>query len=54
MDGTDAPIANETIRISVFGNKYEANYTTDEEGRVSFSIDTVNFTEASIQITVSG
>ncbi|XP_067387171.1 alpha-2-macroglobulin-like, partial [Emydura macquarii macquarii] len=50
VDGTDAPIANETIRISVFGNKYEANYTTDEEGLVSFSIDTVNFTDTSIQI----
>ncbi|XP_053896357.1 alpha-2-macroglobulin-like isoform X2 [Malaclemys terrapin pileata] len=53
VDGTDAPIANETIRISIGRNSYEANYTTNEEGRVSFSIDTVNFTENLIQITAN-
>ncbi|XP_044854084.1 alpha-2-macroglobulin-like isoform X2 [Mauremys mutica] len=53
VDGTDAPIANETIRISIGGNKYEANYTTNEEGRVWFSIDTVNFTDTSIQINAN-
>ncbi|KAM9173427.1 alpha-2-macroglobulin-like [Pangshura tecta] len=50
VDGTDAPVVNETIRIFIAGNKYEANYTTNEEGRVWFSIDTVNFTDTSIQI----
>ncbi|XP_044854314.1 alpha-2-macroglobulin-like [Mauremys mutica] len=53
VDGTDAPIANETIRIFIGGNKYEANYTTNEEGRVWFSIDTVNFTDTSIQINAN-
>ncbi|TFJ98947.1 caM kinase-like vesicle-associated protein [Platysternon megacephalum] len=53
VDGTNAPIANETIRISIGRNNYEANYTTNEEGRVSFSIDTVNFTDTSIQITAN-
>ncbi|XP_065440718.1 alpha-2-macroglobulin-like isoform X1 [Chrysemys picta bellii] len=53
VDGTDAPIANETIRISIGGNNYEANYTTNEEGRVWFSIDTINFTDTSIQITAN-
>uniref|UniRef100_A0A8C3HKZ7 Alpha-2-macroglobulin n=1 Tax=Chrysemys picta bellii TaxID=8478 RepID=A0A8C3HKZ7_CHRPI len=53
VDGTDAPIANETIRISIGRNKYKANYTTNEEGRVWFSIDTVNFTDTSIQITAN-
>ncbi|TFJ98938.1 Alpha-2-macroglobulin [Platysternon megacephalum] len=53
VDGTDAPITNETIRIFIGRNNYQANYTTNEEGRVSFSIDTVNFTDTSIQITVN-
>ncbi|KAM7180777.1 alpha-2-macroglobulin-like [Macrochelys suwanniensis] len=52
-DGTDAPIANETIRISIGRNKYEANYTTNEEGRVWFSMDTVNFTDTFIHITAN-
>ncbi|XP_030393660.1 alpha-2-macroglobulin-like isoform X1 [Gopherus evgoodei] len=53
VDGTNAPIANETIRIFIRGNKYDANYTTNEEGRVWFSIDTVNFTDTSIQINAN-
>ncbi|XP_065440739.1 alpha-2-macroglobulin-like isoform X2 [Chrysemys picta bellii] len=51
VNGTNAPIANETIRISIGEKKYKANYITNEEGRVWFSIDTVNFTDTSIQIT---
>ncbi|XP_034641756.1 alpha-2-macroglobulin isoform X8 [Trachemys scripta elegans] len=53
VDGTDAPVANETIRISIGRKKYKANYTTNAEGRVWFSIDTVNFTDTSIQITAN-
>ncbi|EMP39673.1 Alpha-2-macroglobulin [Chelonia mydas] len=53
VDGTDAPITNETIQISIGRNKYKANYTTNEEGRVRFSIDTVNFTDTSIHITAN-
>uniref|UniRef100_A0A8B9CD48 Alpha-2-macroglobulin n=1 Tax=Anser brachyrhynchus TaxID=132585 RepID=A0A8B9CD48_9AVES len=50
VDGTDAPIANETIRVSVNGESYKGNYTTDEQGQSWFSIDTTTFTEASLEI----
>ncbi|XP_064904471.1 alpha-2-macroglobulin-like isoform X3 [Columba livia] len=52
VDGTDAPIANETITISVDGDKYKGNYTTDEQGQSWFSIDTTTFTQASLEIRV--
>uniref|UniRef100_A0A8C0G4L5 Alpha-2-macroglobulin n=1 Tax=Bubo bubo TaxID=30461 RepID=A0A8C0G4L5_BUBBB len=52
VDGTDAPIANETITISV--DSVEGNYTTDEQGQSWFSIDTTTFTQASLEIRVSG
>lgn len=54
VDGTGAPIANETIRVSVNGESYKGNYTTDEQGQSWFSIDTTTFTEASLEIQVSG
>uniref|UniRef100_A0A8C0UJ33 Alpha-2-macroglobulin n=1 Tax=Cyanistes caeruleus TaxID=156563 RepID=A0A8C0UJ33_CYACU len=54
VDGTDAPLANETITITVGGNKYKGNYTTDEQGQSWFSIDTISFTELSLEIRVSG
>uniref|UniRef100_A0A8C9GDT2 Alpha-2-macroglobulin n=1 Tax=Pavo cristatus TaxID=9049 RepID=A0A8C9GDT2_PAVCR len=50
VDGNDAPIANETIRISVNGDIYKGNYTTDEQGQSWFSINTTTFTEASLEI----
>ncbi|XP_027533420.1 alpha-2-macroglobulin isoform X2 [Neopelma chrysocephalum] len=50
VDGTDAPIANETITVSVDGDRYKGNYTTDEQGQSSFSIDTTTFTQASLEI----
>ncbi|XP_030336688.1 alpha-2-macroglobulin-like isoform X2 [Strigops habroptila] len=50
VDGTDAPIANETITISVDGDRYKGNYTTDEQGQSWFSIDTATFTQASLEI----
>uniref|UniRef100_A0A8C3P0B6 Alpha-2-macroglobulin n=1 Tax=Cyanoderma ruficeps TaxID=181631 RepID=A0A8C3P0B6_9PASS len=50
VDGTDAPLANETITITVGGNKYKGNYTTDELGQSWFSIDTTSFTELSLEI----
>ncbi|XP_074858372.1 alpha-2-macroglobulin-like isoform X2 [Carettochelys insculpta] len=52
VDGTDAPISNETIQISI-RDKYNANYTTNEKGQVWFSIDTVNFTDSRITIMVN-
>ncbi|XP_030321129.1 alpha-2-macroglobulin-like [Calypte anna] len=50
VDGTDAPIANETITISVDGDRYRENYTTDEQGQSWFSIDTATFTQASLEV----
>ncbi|XP_009892446.1 PREDICTED: alpha-2-macroglobulin-like [Charadrius vociferus] len=50
VDGTDAPIANETITISVDGDRYKGNYTTDEQGQSWFSIDTTTFTQPSLEI----
>lgn len=54
VDGTDTPIANETITISVDGDRYKGNYTTDEQGQSWISIDTTTFTQASLEIRVSG
>ncbi|XP_068037834.1 alpha-2-macroglobulin-like [Anomalospiza imberbis] len=50
VDGTDTPLANETIMITVGGNKYRGNYTTDEQGQSWFSIDTTSFTELTLEI----
>ncbi|KFP12738.1 Alpha-2-macroglobulin, partial [Egretta garzetta] len=39
VDGSGAPIANETVRISLEGSQ-ETNYTTNEEGRAWFALNT--------------
>uniref|UniRef100_A0A8C3LZ48 Alpha-2-macroglobulin n=1 Tax=Chrysolophus pictus TaxID=9089 RepID=A0A8C3LZ48_CHRPC len=39
VDGSGAPIANETVRISLQGGQ-EMNYTTNEEGRAQFALNT--------------
>ncbi|XP_027761877.1 alpha-2-macroglobulin-like, partial [Empidonax traillii] len=39
VDGSDAPIANETVRISFQGGQ-EENYTTNEEGIAQFALNT--------------
>ncbi|KAJ7399906.1 hypothetical protein BTVI_111483 [Pitangus sulphuratus] len=39
VDGSDAPIANETVRISFQGGQAE-NYTTNEEGIAQFALNT--------------
>ncbi|POI26552.1 hypothetical protein CIB84_009698, partial [Bambusicola thoracicus] len=39
VDGSGAPIANETVRISFQGGQ-EMNYTTNEEGRALFALNT--------------
>lgn len=36
------------------GDAYKGNYTTDEQGQSWFSINTTMFTEASLEIRVSG
>ncbi|PKU32759.1 hypothetical protein llap_16937 [Limosa lapponica baueri] len=42
VDGSGAPIANETVRISLQGGQ-ENNYTTNEEGRAWFALNTSTF-----------
>ena len=37
MDGAGAPIANETVRISLEGGQ-ETNYTTNEEGKAQIDL----------------
>ncbi|KAM6292068.1 LOW QUALITY PROTEIN: alpha-2-macroglobulin [Porphyrio hochstetteri] len=39
VDGSGAPIANEIVKISFQGGQ-ETNYTTDEEGRAQFALNT--------------
>ncbi|KAI6079819.1 Alpha-2-macroglobulin [Aix galericulata] len=39
VDGSGAPIANETVRISLQGGQ-ETNYTTNEEGKAQFALNT--------------
>ncbi|XP_009465522.1 PREDICTED: alpha-2-macroglobulin-like [Nipponia nippon] len=39
VDGAGAPIANETVRISLEGGQ-ETNYTTNEEGKARFALNT--------------
>uniref|UniRef100_A0A8C8SR88 Alpha-2-macroglobulin n=1 Tax=Pelusios castaneus TaxID=367368 RepID=A0A8C8SR88_9SAUR len=53
VDGTDAPITNETIRISLEGSDYETNYTTDDQGRARFALDTSKFKSASVGLRVT-
>ncbi|XP_019361349.1 PREDICTED: ovostatin-like [Gavialis gangeticus] len=50
VDGSNAPLVNEAIKLYVTGDKNDRNYTTDEQGNVWFSVDTTNFTTASINI----
>ncbi|XP_068022131.1 alpha-2-macroglobulin-like [Melanerpes formicivorus] len=50
VDGSGAPIANEVVRISIHGDQ-ETNYTTNEEGRAWFSLNTsmLNFDSVGIR-----
>lgn len=52
MDGSGAPIANETVRISIQGGQ-ETNYTTNEEGRAQFALNTSMLELESVGIRVS-
>ncbi|XP_062470022.1 alpha-2-macroglobulin-like isoform X1 [Pezoporus occidentalis] len=49
VDGSGAPIANELVRISLQGVE-EGNYTTDEEGRVQFTVNTSKLNSDSVGI----
>ncbi|XP_050799087.1 alpha-2-macroglobulin-like [Gopherus flavomarginatus] len=48
VDGTDAPITNEIVQISVEESGYQVNYTTDDQGQARFALDTSKFKFASI------
>nr|XP_056704332.1 alpha-2-macroglobulin-like [Euleptes europaea] len=50
VDGTNMPIANETIQIQIGELAYSTNYTTDNQGIAQFSISTDNFTVSSFNI----
>ncbi|NXK02547.1 A2MG protein, partial [Herpetotheres cachinnans] len=52
VDGSGVPIANEIVKISVQGGQ-EANYTTNEEGRAQFALNTSMLYFDSIGIRVS-
>uniref|UniRef100_A0A8C3RAR9 Alpha-2-macroglobulin n=1 Tax=Cyanoderma ruficeps TaxID=181631 RepID=A0A8C3RAR9_9PASS len=55
VDGSNAPIANETVRISLQGGQ-EQNYTTNEEGLAEFSLNTSSlaFENAGIRVSPLG
>ncbi|XP_074907697.1 alpha-2-macroglobulin isoform X1 [Buteo buteo] len=52
VDGSGAPIANEVVKISLQGSQ-ETNYTTNEEGRAQFVMNTskLNFDSVGIRAT---
>ncbi|KFQ04213.1 Alpha-2-macroglobulin, partial [Haliaeetus albicilla] len=52
VDGSGAPIANEVVKISLQGGQ-ETNYTTNEEGRAQFVMNTskLNFDSVGIRAT---
>jgi len=52
VDGSGSPIANETVRISLQGGQ-EMNYTTNEEGRALFALNTSTLYFSSVGIRVS-
>lgn len=52
MDGSNAPIPNETVRIYFQGGQ-EQNYTTDEEGMAEFALNTSSLAFDNVGIRVS-
>lgn len=52
MDGSNAPIANETVRIYLQGGE-EQNYTTNEEGMAEFALNTSSLALENVGIRVS-
>lgn len=52
VDGSNAPIANETVRISLQGGQ-EENYTTNEEGMAEFALNTSTLAFENVGIRVS-
>ncbi|NXD41929.1 A2MG protein, partial [Copsychus sechellarum] len=52
VDGSNDPIANETVRISLQGGE-EQNYTTNEEGMAEFALNTSSLALENVGIRVS-
>lgn len=52
MDGSNAPIANETVKISLQGGQ-EQNCTTNEEGMAEFALNTSSVAFENVGIRVS-
>ncbi|KAJ1122196.1 hypothetical protein NDU88_000699 [Pleurodeles waltl] len=52
-DSTGTPLANETVTLSVGQGDTKLNYTTDQEGKACFSVDTSTHTTLSLSIQVS-
>uniref|UniRef100_A0A8B9MYX8 Alpha-2-macroglobulin n=1 Tax=Accipiter nisus TaxID=211598 RepID=A0A8B9MYX8_9AVES len=52
VDGSGAPIANEVVKISLQGGQ-EINYTTNEEGKAQFVLNTSTLNFDSVGIRVS-
>uniref|UniRef100_A0A8C9MET8 Alpha-2-macroglobulin-like n=1 Tax=Serinus canaria TaxID=9135 RepID=A0A8C9MET8_SERCA len=52
VDGSNAPMANETVRISLQGGQ-EQNYTTNEEGIAEFALNTSSLALENVGIRVS-
>lgn len=46
------PVANSTVLLELNGD-HLASYTTDKNGAAAFSIDTSNFFDPSLKLTVS-
>ncbi|NWI96005.1 A2MG protein, partial [Pitta sordida] len=55
VDGSGAPIANETVKISFQGGE-EKNYTTNEDGRAQFALNTsmLSFDTVGIRVSLTG
>uniref|UniRef100_A0A8C9MET9 Alpha-2-macroglobulin-like n=1 Tax=Serinus canaria TaxID=9135 RepID=A0A8C9MET9_SERCA len=51
VDGSNAPMANETVRISLQGGQ-EQNYTTNEEGIAEFALNTSSLALENVGIRV--
>ncbi|KAJ1122194.1 hypothetical protein NDU88_000697 [Pleurodeles waltl] len=52
-DSTGAPLSNKTVTLSVGQGDTKLNYTTDQEGKACFSVDTSSHTSLSLSIRVS-
>ncbi|XP_026544384.1 pregnancy zone protein-like [Notechis scutatus] len=52
-DGRRNPISNKTIKLRISGVQNSSYFTTDDEGKAHFSIETSGFTGDSLQLTAT-